>query len=400
MAPPFNSLTTVVALAAQTAKGTPATSNFYPLRASRSRSIPEFDYIDNQNFHFGIHERVSQQSARPQRTAVMIPISVTASMMSDSFPVMLQAMGFNVATTTETGYRTHVLNKADYGTDSYISMLHRFGYQADAAEELVRNISDVKGTSLEINASRQGIPLTFDAVGLDEAETTVGTKVITPQPFELNPMKGSFAWNNLTSLSLPRTHVITIGRPVDEDDTKLHQYGRNDFPESGFTIEGIITGMTLNKDVYAEMMWDAGGKLSSEILLETFSFEFLGAETGAANVFHSVKFSFPLVEMRLTDFEAADNNTVLVDAEWRMIDEVATSPVTIDVVNTVAADYPDALIAPVASAVKVYNTPHASVGAPALTRADWTGAPAVGPAPPPHAFDASYDASFDSPNAP
>lgn len=325
-----------VAFAKQAAKATPATVGFHTMFATVSASAPEYEYVENENYHPGIHARASTQNAAPVRIAYRIPVSCTFWMHPNGIVPMLIGMGFLDTPSDQTTYTRHTMVKADVDDALYLSMLHRIGEGTGAFE---RKISAVRGTQLTISAARNQLQCAFTGMGLSEA-TSVGTETITAEDVEpLLPTKGSLTWGAL-ALGTPREHNITIARPVDEEDHLLHAFGRNDSPETGFSISGEMRGLDLSFDFYKKLVWGgtSGTGASEAIVTDSLTIIYFSANniSGAAVPF---KFSLALtkVEARIGNFQASGNNIIRADVSWRMIDDSASAPATILVENDVAS---------------------------------------------------------------
>lgn len=325
-----------VAFAKQAEKAPAATAGFHTMFATDSASVPEYEYIENENYHPGIHDRASTQNASPVRIAYRIPVSCTFWVHPNGLVPLLIGMGFTDTPTSKTTYHSHELVKADVGDAVYLSMLHRIGEGDEAFE---RKIRAVRGTQLAITASRNQLTGQFTGIGLAEA-TSVGSETITPEVvYPLLPTKGSIAWG-AQALGTPREHTITIARPVDEEDHLLHAFGRNDFPETGFAITGEMTGLDMSFNFYKKLVWGGtGGTGPSEpIITDSLTIVYQSASniSGAA-VPYSLSIALTKVEARIGNFRAAGNNIIRGDVSWKMIDDSASAPVTIVIDNGVAS---------------------------------------------------------------
>lgn len=325
-----------VAFAKQAAKATAATTGFHTMFATASGAVPEYEYVENENFHPGIHARASTQNAQPVRIAYRIPVSCTFWMHPNGIVPPLIGMGFTATPSDQTTYVRHTLVKADVDDSVYVTMLHRIGEGTAAFE---RKISAVRGTQLAITAARNQLTCAFTGMGLAEA-TSAGSETIVDEEVEpILPTKGSLTWGAL-ALGTPREHTITIARPVDEEDHLLHAFGRFDYPETGFSISGEMRGLDMTFDFYKKLVWGgtSGTGPSEAIVTDSLTIVYLSANniSGAAVPY---KFSLALtkVEARIGNFQAQGNNIIRGDVSWRMIDDDAAAPATILVENDVAS---------------------------------------------------------------
>lgn len=325
-----------VAFAKQTTLNTASTTGFYTLFASRSSSTPAPDRVANENRHPGIHQRASSQNALPYRTAWSIPINVDFDVHPSALPTLFIGMGFGVTTSDQTTYKRHTIVKSDVDDVIYMSMLHRFGEGSGAFERL---IEDVRGTQLVFNASGAGLTASLTAMGISEA-AAAGTETVNAENVEpILPTKGSLTWG-AQDLGVPREHVVTIARPVDTNDQKVHSFGRADFPEIGFAMSGQMRGLDLSYNFYKKLRWGgtSGTGLAEAIVTDSLSFNWLSANniSGAAVPF-KLSIALTKVEIELMNFEAAGAGVVRGDVNWTMIDDVSGAPVTILVENAIAS---------------------------------------------------------------
>ncbi|MCA1806942.1 MAG: hypothetical protein LC687_03660, partial [Actinobacteria bacterium] len=176
-------------------------------------------------------------------------------------------------------------------------------------------------------------------MALEESKAAGTETVATPITSEFSSMLGSLTWGSLVEQSIPREHVININRPLDTDDARLHSAGLNGLDETSFSIDGVMRGIVLTRASYEELMYDATDVLSLAPIFDSLTFKFQTPDMITGAVPYSVQFALPVVEVRLDSFEARDNNSVLVDLSWRMIDESSAQPVVITLVDTVST-YP------------------------------------------------------------
>lgn len=331
----MQSLTARIAFAPQALLGTASTTGFHTVYARRSITVPEFQYIENENYHPGIHQRASQQQARPVRISHTMPVEVDFSVHPNSLPVFLIMMGFSVATVNNTTHYTHTCTKADVDAAVYGTALHAMGEDTARFE---RRIQDIRGTSLQFTASRQGFMGTFTGIGITEVEAA-GTETVTAEVADdILPTKGSLTWATY-AFGSPRQHVFTISRPVDEEDQKIHTFGLAALGEMGFDLGGDMTGIDMTTAVYADLFGDGTDIGPAEpIVTDDLNFKFESAANipGAA-VPYSIEFDIPLLEVRGQRFGPQDNQILRGNLNWSMIDELATAPVTIVVVNDIAS---------------------------------------------------------------
>lgn len=332
----MNSLTARFALAVQAQKGTGATTGFHAMRLSRSQLMPTFEYEDALNEHSGVHQRASTRTSTPDRISKLANVSGTGLLYPAGIGVLLTGMGFNDTTTDNTTYKTHAFTKANADAAKWLSAMQAVGTGAGRFE---RKAIDVRLTSLTLAASRQNIQVTFEGMGLDVVESA-GTETVTSEPnVRLLPTAGTLTWGS-QALGIPREHTITIARPVEQDDQKLHSFGRAGADETGFEVTGQMRGLDLSETLYNKLVYGgASGTAMSEVCVTdglTFSFE-SAVNINGASVPYRIEFDIAKADIRFTNFEAQGNNIVRADVDWYMIDDASTAPITVEVDNGVTA---------------------------------------------------------------
>jgi hypothetical protein len=333
----MQSLTARIALAKQSAKGSAASTGFHIFKANQSATNPRFDYQENQNYHIGVHQRASTQQARAIRTSVINTFGMSFAVWPAALPRVWQGVGFGVSSANNTTYYTHTITKADVDAALYLTSLHAIGEDTDRFE---RRLTDLRLTSLEFAASPGALSGTVSGFGITEAASAGNESIVTAETAgPLIPGTGSLAWGAL-NLGSPRQHTVTIERPVDEQDQKVHAFGRADLPETGFAVRGTMTGLDMSYGTYKKLAWGgtSGTGPDDAIVTDslTFSYESAAVISGAA-VPYSMQIAVTLAEIRITDFEARDNNIVRCNLQWTMIDESASAPVTVTIKNFTAS---------------------------------------------------------------
>lgn len=329
-------LTARMAVAIQSAKGTPATTGFHTLRSMRSQSIVQFEEEGALNEHSGVHSRSSSRQSVPDRVGQRVNFNFSGLLYPNAIGVLLSGIGFNASTTDNTTHKSHAFTKANADAAKYITLMQRLLTGTAAFE---RKVQDVRLTQLQLAANRQNISLSAQGIGLDEANSA-GTETIAAEAaFRIIPPTGSLGFGAL-ALGNPREHTITITRPVDEDDQKNHAFGRADLPETGFEINGEMMGLDLSLALYNKLnRGSAGGTaLSPLTVTDSLTVKWTSAsDISGASVPYSLQFAFTKCVFRFTNVEAQGEGIVRADVNYSMVDDVSGAPVTITLVNGVAA---------------------------------------------------------------
>lgn len=333
----MSSLAARYALAVQSGKGTPASTGFHAMRSTRSSSPPDFTYEEARDEHGGAHVRASTQQSTPSRISSLINLATEGLLYPNAIGVILVGLGFSVNTTNNTTYYSHAFTKANVDSAKWLTVLHRVGIGAGQFE---RKISDVRLTQAVLTATRQNIRLTTTGAGINEV-TASGTETVTADANNrILPVTGSITYGSL-ALGAPRQHTITISRPVDTEDQKLHSYGLADLPENGFEIVGQLRGLDLSFDSYKKLVWGGTGGTGPSYAAVTDSltvkWESASNISGAA-VPYSFQMALTKAEFRVVGSpEAQGNSIVRLDIDYRMVDDTSAAPVTFTLVNGVTS---------------------------------------------------------------
>lgn len=324
-----------LALAIQAAKGTGVTTGYTGLITTLSRLLPEFRYAEFPNEHGIGNERSTTNKTQRDKASIIYRLRAEGGAYPHALGMYLVGLGFTPTTTGTTLY-THVFRKASNANAKYLSALHSIG---EGAGRFHRRVRDVRLTNLQIQADNERLGMQVDGVGLWEEPSTGAETVAVPATVRYLPSTGSFAWDTITVLGTPRGHTITVARPVDENDQLQHAFGLNDAEESGFSLTGQMTGVTMSKATYDLLVLNNTTSPSTVTITDglTFNYESGGVISGQA-VPYSWEFDIRKCDVTIGNFEASANNTIRCDINWQMIDDdPVLDPVTITVVDTKAS---------------------------------------------------------------
>jgi hypothetical protein len=345
------SLTTRIGFAAQTVKGTYPTTPVQLARGSSADTLPEFDYVENENHMLGIHERSTAAQSVPERSSVRVPVDYELYAYPLSLPYLLFGIGFVPGTgVTAAGVTTHKLVKSNAGDAPYLTNYLRMG---TGGGKWSRQVRDVRFSQLTISLSRnEGTTIGVTGMGLSEQVVTEASYTVTNEVNTMfMPFLGGLLWNLAVpggsdyDFGLPREHTITIDRQIEEDDQLIHKFSRNDNQEMSFGITGEMRGMDFSVNVYNELFYGGavtlvGASLSPATMLNGLTFELnTNAMIPAATVPYKFTMNIPKCEIRALNGRAQGNDIIRCDVRWKMIDDALTPPVRIELTNNVAS-YP------------------------------------------------------------
>lgn len=334
----LNSLATLIALQAQPSKATAPVLDFHAVRGLDVDSVPRFDEIRNDMHMIGVHARAAQNQSVAIRSSLMIPYDLTAALYPHTLIPLLQGVGFVANTPTGTAPEyTYQLVKSDASAALYLNALLAYD---SGANRFWRQIFDLRFRSLTINATNQGLQVQVSGMGLDEDEGAGTETIISESPIPLVPFTGGFTWGTY-DFGKPRDHSITIERPYEEDDQRLHSRYRDDNQELSYAITGQMRGLTLNETVFKRLFYGgaAGTEPSFTMLTDSFAFKWESEQDipGGATPF-SVEMQVRKAELMMTNLRAAGNSIMRADLTWRAIDDVAGAPVKV-IVKTDSNEY-------------------------------------------------------------
>lgn len=347
--PSPTSLVTRVAFGAQTVKGTYPTTSLQTCRGISVETMPEFDYVENENHMLGVHERSTAAQSIAERSSVRVPVNYELGLYPRSLAYLLFGIGFVPATAvTAGGISTHKMVKSNAADAPYVTNYVRMG---TGAEKFSRQIQDVRLSQMVITLARStGATARVQGMGLDETIIADGSYTVTAEvDTQFQPFLGGMIWNTAVGsdydFGLPREHVITIDRAVEEDDQYLHQFARNDNQELSFAMMGEMRGLEFNIGIYNELFYGGVGvpiaaSLSGVTVLTGLTMELNSSRVIPTTVIpYKFIVNIPKAEIRMTNFRAQGNDLIRADARWKMIDDATTPPVRVEISNAVTS-YP------------------------------------------------------------
>lgn len=316
-----------LALAVQAQKGTGATTGYTAAITTLSRLVPEFRYVGYENEHGIGNERSTTHKSQRDKAGLIYRLRAEGGAYPEILGVYLMGLGFTAETSGTKPY-THEFTKASNASAKYLTALHSIG---EGSGRMHTRVRDVRLTNLQIQADNERVQLQVDGVGIAEEASTGNETISVPPAVRFLPSTGTFAWGTLAGLSVPRQHTVTIARPVDENDQKLHSFGLADVQEMGFAVTGQMTGVDMSKDVY-NLLVRGGGQGASTITVTdslTFSYESGGPMEDETDPY-LFQVALRKVDVTLTSFEASGNNAIRCDLTWQMIDDdPEADPITI-----------------------------------------------------------------------
>lgn len=348
--PSPTSLVTRLGFAAQTVQGTYVTTNVQLARAASVESLINFDLIENLNHMIGVHERSSARQSVAERSSVSVPFSAEIPVYPRSLPYLLFGIGFVPGTAvTVTGISTHKFVKSNVGDAPYVTAYLRMGA---GAGKFTRQIRDMRFSQLALTMNRQGVVARVDGMGLDERVVQEGDyTTVAEVDTQFLPFLGGMVWDITTygdvNFGIPREHVITFDREIEEDDQLLHEYARNDNQEMSFRVSGVMRGLEFDMALYNALVYGDLGSIYNAspsavtvltgLTLELNTSRNIPAGTPASP--YKFIINIPKAQINLTGFRAAGNEIVRAEATWEAVDDATTPPVRIELTNNVTT-YP------------------------------------------------------------
>ncbi len=337
----MQSLATTFALAIQTAglgtKAPVATEKFYPLSLESLGATGIFDYIEYQNQSRGIHGRATTQQGTPLRSGFSVPFDGDCGLYPNSFGALLVGLGLQPIDTVDVAVPyTWLFKKLDICDAPYISAFLDIPDCGVGVDPYRKILTDARLTSitLDMSTSASGIAFTGFALG-EENEANIPTSLQVDSDFAISPIAGSIAFSDLAFMTNPTQHTVTIARPVDEENQKMHSLFRASAEETGFSIMGEMSGVDLSYDLYKELMWADGATPDTATVTSRVILDLSDGQV----VESSINMNILSAEVRFMGFRASGNDIVRCDVQYTMLDNTTTDPVVITVIDDVS-DYP------------------------------------------------------------
>lgn len=366
--PSPSSLTTRLAFAPQTVKGTYPSTNVQATRAISLDSVPQMEYVENENHMLGVHERSTAAQSVPERSSVSVPLDFELGAYPYSMASMLFGIGMVQGTPVVAGgITTHKFVKANVSDAPYLTGYIRMG---SGAGKFSRQVHDIRLSQLVLSLQRgQGVQARGVGMGLKETIIADGGYTVKAEAdTEFMPFLGGMVWDVLTAghsdfdFGIPREHNITFDRAIEMDDQLLHTFWRNDNQEMSFGVSGEIRGLELSLALYNELLFGGvavptGASLDAATVITGLTLE-LNTNRPIPTTTAPFKFTIniPKAEIRIGRFQAQNNQIIRADASWKMIDDALTPPIRIELASDIAS-YPIATTAFTAAGGTAWTLP-------------------------------------------
>jgi len=331
--------TQALSLAAQSAKGTAASSNYIRGRMNSANLQTDFEEDDPSGEMTGVHERATSFQSTPITIGHLVNVVGEQRLYPHMLGYVLLGAGFKVSTAASTpvaGAHTHTFTLADADELGWISAILQRGEGAGRNGQKAR---DVRLSTVGINSTRSGIALSFQGNGIAETPAA-GTETHVAEPnAPLSPATGGFTLTSSTltanTIGVPQGYAFNIANPLDAEDQQQHSAGRADLDPTGFGIEGSLQGLVFSKDAYGELTHGSAAGTAAAIAIPeailTWNWESVGFVTGTTK--YKCTILMPTVQARLREMETGRGGKVRYAMRWRMLDLVAGSPITITLIN-------------------------------------------------------------------
>lgn len=330
----INSLTSVISLGKQSAKGTAATA-FKQALATESGANPKFDERQPKLEHPSAVARATKVKRAPQRTGYVVPIESTFLLYPRFIGYALLGAGFGVVTTTVSAHKVHTFTAAVRTGLSWLSCIKQDG---DTGTELKRLITDCRINKLSIDAGLEEIQCKMAGVGL-AAGAVGGSETFTAETgVEISPYSGSatITINGVAYTAPLRGNTFEIANDLQEDNKVLFSSVRADLDQKSFGVTGKLQNVDIDYNTYqayTAIVNAAGAAPSLTSAVGAISFVYNSLSLFSAdNVPYSLTVTIPSAYFKLSDWKASTDNLIRTDIEYGMVDDVSV-PVTIVLVN-------------------------------------------------------------------
>jgi len=332
-----NSLVCAFSLGQQSAIDTVAT-DFITALATVSGLQPRFDVTESRQEHpGGAGTRATSKRAPSTRTGYLVDAKCTFVLRPRFIGHALLTNGFTVATTGAGPY-THVFKLATRATFPWMTGLWLLPDDDVASFRLLS--SNVRGTSLNINATTSEVQCDTSLVGMTEGDAAGTETLVSETTVEILPTIGSMTIAGVT-ITKAKTLNLAIANTIKEDQRYLFEAARTDLPQESVAVTGTIGGAPLTRDVYRQIF--RGGTSGTEPSLTpltgnmVYAFE-SSSDIPTFGVPYSLTIDLNSVEFSISDNSLQANNADEIEPEinFEMIDDV-TDPIVITLVNDVAS---------------------------------------------------------------
>lgn len=335
--------TQALSLAAQSNKGTAATTNYIRGRMEEADLYTEFEEDDPSGEMTGVNERATAFQSNPITIGHIVRVMGEQRLYPHMFGYALMGFGFKVSTTPNspvTGAYTHVFTLADADELKWISAILQRGEDSGRAGQRAK---DVRLSQGRLNSSRQGIRWSFEGVGISEGPAA-GTETHAAEPnAPLSPATGGLTLtsSDLTAntIGTPQGYEMNFDNPLDTEDQNQHSAGRADFDPQGFGLSGAMLGLVFSHNAYGELTYGSAGGSSASVTIPEAQLQWNW--TSVANITGSTKYSaafnIAVAQVRLREMARGRDGKVRYAARWRMLDRSASAPITVTLTNGYAS---------------------------------------------------------------
>lgn len=341
------SLTSYLALKAQSAKGTAATANLISGRFLTSGGGPQYDYIETMYEHFrGASTRPTTRKTRSQRSSYIVPFAAQGNLYPVLLGELLRGIGFGVSSVaTEAGdplapvYYTHTFT---VGARDAMPWLTGMMGRGDGAGLWERKFVDGRLEMLQIQGGPKGLQMAFAGSALREV-TPAGTETFASEASELLVPSVGSATISIAGAAFTgpvRGLQFQIQNEIDKNEQRLFAFERGDLQNMGFDCAVQLMQIDVDKALYETFHQNnattTAPAAASIVGALSWTFESANDISVDAAVPYSISVTIPSVEMRIGAIQSQRNQLIRTDLAAMMVDDVET-PITVTLVNNHAS---------------------------------------------------------------
>lgn len=336
------SLSSFFGLGPQSAKDTAATK-YWKTLATVSGMQPQFDVSDSRLEHpGGTGSRNTSKKSVSARTGYLMPFKSTFIARGNFLPIALRLSGFDIATTNNSGYYTHVCT---WSASSAVAWGSAFWYVAADDNAFTVRAVNSRVTKLALNATPTEIQCDLEGKGMTGGEATGSETVTSEAAYEILPTIGSVTVQSsgVAIATSFRSANTEITQELIEDDRTLFQATRADLPQKSIGATITLGGIDITRAFYRKLFNAGTGNTTPSLtpLTGDLSMNFQSSAFITGSIPWSVTIAAPSVEFAATDnnFQAQNDDQIRCELVASVIDNV-TTPLTITVVNNVSSYAP------------------------------------------------------------
>lgn len=334
-----NSLESWFGLGKQSVKGTAATT-YYKTLATVSSIGATYDEREAPLEHPAASTRATARKTATKRPSYMSNAKATFLLRPKFIVPALLAAGFQVSTTNNSTYYTHVCTLGAASAHKWMTAAWSVE-ESDAA--FINRGVDMRATSLNLAVTPEQIEASIELRGLTLNPMSGSPTYVTEQADEIVPWmltRTTLTMNSYTISERIRSMEFAVANTLREDDRAVGETVRTNLAQQSIDISMAFGEVNISDDIYEAFHFGASGGSTVDLDAVTgaidLKFTSVDNISGAA-VPYSIQIAIPSVSWTMdTEGEANGDGLITTGLTAYMIDDSST-PITITVNNNVTS---------------------------------------------------------------